>query len=163
MQLSTDRRLPFDAPAAEVWAAMGDVDSYQSWWPWLRTFQARALGVGEIWKCEIVSPLRYTVAFTLKFDVVAAPFHIEASMRGDIVGGAWIDVEERGDQCDVWIRSEIFPASTFLQRLTKFAYPIAKWGHDTVITRGAHQFQAKALSSSGASGTTTSSDPQPSP
>lgn len=154
MQLSTDRRLAFDAPASAVWGAMADVDSYQSWWPWLRTFEANALAVGEIWRCEIVAPLRYTVAFTLKFDVVVAPFHIEASMRGDIVGGAWIDVEERGERCDVWIRSEIFPASRFLRGLTRVLYPVAKSGHDAIITSGAKQFQERALTP-GVADTTT--------
>lgn len=155
MQLSTDRRVAFDAPADRVWAAMANVDAYQSWWPWLRAFDANALAVGEIWRCEVVAPLRYTVAFSLKFDVVAAPFHIEASIRGDILGGAWIDVEERGQHSDVWIRSELVPASTFLRRLTKFAHPIAKAGHDAVITKGAKQFQARALARTGASDTTT--------
>jgi hypothetical protein len=154
MQLSTDRRIAFDASADAVWSAMCDVGSYQSWWPWLRTFDANALEVGQIWRCEIVAPLRYTVAFTLKFDVVAAPFHIEASLRGDILGGAWIDVEERGEQSDVWIRSEIFPASRFLRALTRFAYPIARSGHDAIITSGARQFERRALATAGAADTT---------
>lgn len=145
MQLHTDRRIAFDAPADAVWAAMTDVTAYRSWWPWLRTFEADALATGEIWRCEIVAPLRYTVAFTLKFDVVAAPFHVETSLRGDILGGAWIDVEDRGAQSDVWIRSEIFPSSRFLRGLTRFAYPIAKSGHDAIITSGARQFQQRAL------------------
>ena len=70
MHLATDQRLPFDSDVASVWNAMAKVDAYQQWWPWLRTFEADALAVGEIWKCVIVAPLRYTVSFTLKFDVV---------------------------------------------------------------------------------------------
>ncbi len=145
MHLSTDKRLPFDADVAEVWTAMSKVEAYQGWWPWLAEFDADALATGEIWKCKIVAPLRYTVAFTLKFDVVVPETHVEASLRGDITGGAWIDLEERGDACDVWIRSQLAPSSPFLKMLSTVLYPIAKAGHDAVIENGAKQFQDRAL------------------
>jgi hypothetical protein len=122
------------------------VHSYQSWWPWLQTFEADALAAGEIWRGVIVAPLRYTVGFTLKFDAVMPGHHVEASLRGDITGGAWIDLEERGEGCDLWIRSQLAPASPFLKALTRILYPIAKAGHDAVITNGARQFQERALS-----------------
>jgi uncharacterized protein YndB with AHSA1/START domain len=145
MRLVTDKRLPFAASVDEVWAAMCDVGSYQQWWPWLQTFEAEGLAVGEIWRCDIVAPLRYHVAFTLKFDVVVPATHIECSLRGDITGGAWIDLEERNEQSDVWIRSELAPASTFLRALTRVLYPVALAGHDAVINNGAKQFQERAL------------------
>jgi uncharacterized protein YndB with AHSA1/START domain len=145
MHLATDQRLPFDADVASVWNAMGKVDAYQQWWPWLRTFEANALAVGEIWKCVIVAPLRYTVSFTLKFDVVVPEQHIETSLRGDIAGGAWIDLEERGDESDVWIRSTLAPTSPFLKMLSRVFYPVAKSGHDAIINQGAKQFQERAL------------------
>lgn len=145
MRISTDRRLPFDAAVPRVWDAMADVDSYRQWWPWLRTFDAHALAVGEIWNCAVRAPLGYTVAFTLKFDVVVPEQHVEASLRGDIVGGAWIDLEERGGASDVWIRSELAPASPFLRRLSRFVYPVARAGHDAIISNGARQFQERAL------------------
>ncbi len=145
MRLSTDKRLPFDATVDEVWAAMGDVGSYQKWWPWLHSFEAEELAVGEIWRCDIVAPLRYHVAFSLKFDVVVPATHLECSLRGDITGGAWIDLEQRGEQCDLWIRSELAPASTFLRALTRVLYPVALAGHDAIINSGARQFQERAL------------------
>lgn len=154
MQLVTDKRLPFDASVDNVWAAMADVGAYQTWWPWLRSFDADALEAGAIWRCEIVAPLRYTVAFSLKFDVVVPATHVECSLRGDITGGAWIDLEERGDASDVWIRSQLAPASLFLRRLTRFLYPIALAGHNAVIDNGAKQFQQRALTP-GVSDTTT--------
>lgn len=154
MQLVTDKRLPFDASVDEVWAAMSDVGSYQTWWPWLHAFEADTLAPGAIWRCDIVAPLRYHVAFTLKFDVVVPATHIECSLRGDITGGAWIDLEERGDASDLWIRSELAPASQFLRLLTRVLYPVALAGHDAVINNGARQFQERALTP-GARDTTT--------
>jgi len=145
MHLATDKRLPFDSDVSAVWMAMANVGAYQQWWPWLRTFDANALATGEIWKCEIVAPLRYTVAFTLKFDVVVPETHVEASLRGDITGGAWIDLEERGEASDLWIRSQLAPASPFLRMLSRVLYPVAKAGHDAVIENGAKQFQDRAL------------------
>ena len=155
MQLRTDKRVPFDASVDEVWAAMCNVGSYQQWWPWLEEFHADALAVGETWRCDIRAPLRYHVRFTLKFIVVVPATHIECSLRGDISGGAWIDLEERGDKSDVWIRSEIAPASPFLKTLTRVLYPVALAGHDAVIASGARQFQERALASAGASDTST--------
>lgn len=145
MHLTTDKRLPFDADVAEVWTAMSKVEAYQGWWPWLEEFDANRLAAGEIWKCKIRSPLRYTVAFTLKFDVVVPETHIEASLRGDIVGGAWIDLEDRGGHTDIWIRSQLSPHSRFLKTLTAVLYPVAKYGHDAIIAIGAKQFEEKAL------------------
>ena len=153
MRLSMDKRIPFDASVDEVWAAMSDVGSYQRWWPWLEEFQADTLAVGETWRCDVKAPLRYHVRFTLKFIVVVPATHIECSLRGDIGGGAWIDVEEQGDKCDIWIRSEIYPESTFLKSLTRLLYPVALAGHDAVIANGARQFQQRALTP-GASDTT---------
>ncbi len=154
MRLSTDKRIPFDASVDDMWSAMCDVGSFQRWWPWLDSFQADALAVGETWRCDVRAPLRYHVRFTLKFVVVVPATHLECSLRGDITGGAWIDLEERGEHCDVWIRSEIYPASPFLKTLTRVLYPVALAGHDAVIANGARQFQQRALTP-GASGTTT--------
>lgn len=124
---------------------MTDVTSYQRWWPWLRSFEAATLAVDEVWRCSVKAPLGYSLSFSLKFEVVVPEHHIEASVRGDILGGAWIDLEERGAASDVWVRSMFVPASPFLQRLSKFAPPVARLGHDLLLRQGARQFNERAL------------------
>ena len=143
--MSTDQRFDFDGDVAAVWNALCDVDSYQRWWPWLTEFDARGVAVDEVWKCRVKTLLGYSVSFSLKFDVVVPEHHIEASVRGDILGGAWIDLEERGDKSDVWVRSMFVPASPFLERLSKFAPPLARFGHNWILKTGARQFNEKAL------------------
>lgn len=145
VHIETDRRYPFDGDVGAVWAAMAGVGSYEQWWPWLTEFDANALAVNEVWKCSVRAPLGYKVAFSLKFDVVVPEHHIEASVRGDIIGGAWIDLLERGEATDVWIRSMLIPVAPFLKRLSSAAPPVARFGHNWILRTGARQFNAKAL------------------
>jgi hypothetical protein len=146
VNIVTDQRLAMPADAETVWAAMSNVDAYTTWWPWLVEFDGAPIAVGSIWNCAVQPPLRYRVAFSIKFDVVVPSTHIEASVRGDIVGGAWIDLEPTGNGCDIWIRSGLAPRSQLLRVLSAAMQPVAKWGHDWIISTGAAQFQERALS-----------------
>lgn len=145
MHIETDRRFPFDGDVGAVWSAMANVGSYEQWWPWLKDFDASELGVDQIWNCTVRAPLGYKVSFSLKFDVVVPEHHIEASVRGDIIGGAWIDLLENGDATDVWVRSMLIPVAPFLKRLSSTAPPIARFGHNWILRSGARQFNARAM------------------
>jgi hypothetical protein len=43
MEVQSERRFHFDAEPAELWHAMGSVERYREWWPWLRSFDASGL------------------------------------------------------------------------------------------------------------------------
>ncbi|HVT75434.1 MAG TPA: hypothetical protein VHD87_00275, partial [Acidimicrobiales bacterium] len=101
MDLVTHKTLQFARPRAEVWAAMGDVGSYQRWWPWLRAFEARALASGEAWHCTVRPPLPYTVTFIIAFEDVVAERHAHAHVSGDVAGDATLTLDDADDGCVV--------------------------------------------------------------
>jgi uncharacterized protein YndB with AHSA1/START domain len=151
----THKDLHFAYPLAVVWAAMADDGSYQRWWPWLRTFEARALATGEDWRCVVRPPLPYTVSFTITFDEVVAEEQVVAHVHGDISGTAELTVAAIGDECGVVVRSDLAPQSRFLRVMATTLPPLARFGHDWILSTGAAQFAARALpATSGAPGTT---------
>lgn len=134
---------------------MADVGSYQRWWPWLRTFEAVELERGDVWRCSVSPPLPYTVTFAIAFDDVFPEERIVASVTGDIVGNAELDITDTSTGCEVVVRSDLQPRSPFLRLLAKTLPPVVRYGHDWILATGAAQFEAQALASAGAPDTTT--------
>ena len=71
-------RCRVSAERAAVWAALGDVEAYRDWWPWLRRFEADGLRAGAVWRCLVQPPLPYTVRFDLTLHRVIEPERVEA-------------------------------------------------------------------------------------
>jgi uncharacterized protein YndB with AHSA1/START domain len=156
VELVTHRELHFAHSRAEVWAAMGDVDSYQRWWPWLRTFEAQGLISGGEWRCTVRPPLPYTVSFVITFSDVVAEEHAVARVTGDIAGVAELTLRDRDGGCEVVVRSDLAAQSGFLRVLAATLPPVARYGHDWILSTGAAQFEARAFSpTSGVQDTTT--------
>jgi uncharacterized protein YndB with AHSA1/START domain len=145
MELHSDRRYHFDAEPAKVWGAMGSVERYQEWWPWLRSFEATGLVAGDRWICTVKPPLPYTVHFTVHLEEVVPVARIVAGVSGDIGGRARLDFSAAEDGCIVHLHSDLAPANTLLRVLTRVGRPIARHGHDWVLDVGAGQFASRAL------------------
>ena len=146
VELVTHKTLHFPHARSEVWAAMGDVGSYQQWWPWLRSFDAHALASGDEWRCTVRPPLPYTVSFVIAFDEVVAEERAVTHVRGDIAGTAELTLLGVDGGCDVIVRSDLAPRSGFLRVLAATLPPVARFGHDWILTTGAAQFETRALS-----------------
>lgn len=82
------RRYVFAAPVAQVWAALGTVDRYRAWWPWLGEFRATGLVEGDVWDCEVRPPAPYRLRVSITLGEVSAPTHVRAIVSGDVVGHA---------------------------------------------------------------------------
>jgi hypothetical protein len=145
VELVTHKALHFAYPRDVVWAAMGDVGSYQRWWPWLRSFDASRLATDAIWRCAVRPPLGYTVTFSIAFTRVIEGSLAEARVSGDICGGAELTLTDVDGGCDVVVRSDLEPESRFLRMLSKTVPPVARYGHDWVLSTGARQFEQRAL------------------
>jgi hypothetical protein len=154
VELVTHKALRFAHPRAAVWAAMADVGSYRRWWPWLRAFEARALASGEQWRCTVRPPLPYTVSFVIAFSDVVAEEHAVARVTGDIEGTADLTLRDVAGATEVVVRSDLQPRSGFLRVLATTLPPVARYGHDWILSTGAAQFEARALNV-GAPDTTT--------
>jgi uncharacterized protein YndB with AHSA1/START domain len=147
MELVTHKTLHFPHPREQVWSAMGEVGSYPKWWPWLKSFDADALRTGAVWRCSVSPPLPYTVSFAIEFIEVVECERVQASVSGDISGTAHLVLSDAGKGCDVVVRSDLEPRSTFLRVLAATVPPVARFGHDWILATGAKQFESRALTS----------------
>jgi uncharacterized protein YndB with AHSA1/START domain len=145
VEVRSERRFQFDAAPPALWTALGSVDDYPRWWPWLRRFDARALAPGEEWRCTVKPPLPYVVRFTIRFDRVEAQRRIEATVRGDIEGPAQLLIEPSGAGSAVTLTSSLRPTNTFLKAAAIVGRPLVRYGHDWVLDIGAGQFASRAL------------------
>ncbi|HVX22951.1 MAG TPA: SRPBCC family protein [Acidimicrobiales bacterium] len=149
----SDRRYRFPADRAAVWAAIGSVDRYRAWWPWLRRFQAGDLAAGQVWDCQIQPPMPYLLRFTVTLQQVEAASLVEATIDGDVRGTARLDLADAaGGGCHVRLRSSLVPSNRTLRTVARVARPVAQFGHRWVLDTGARQFQARALRLPGGTG-----------
>jgi uncharacterized protein YndB with AHSA1/START domain len=145
MEVRSERRFRFDATPSALWAALGSVEDYPRWWPWLRQFDARALAADEEWHCTVKPPLPYVVRFTIRFDEVRPERRIAASVSGDIDGPALLGIEPDGEGCAVTLTSSLRPTNTVLRAASIIGRPLVRYGHDWVLDIGAGQFASRAL------------------
>jgi uncharacterized protein YndB with AHSA1/START domain len=148
MEVVSDRRYQLPAPPADVWVALARTDDYRSWWPWLRSFDARGLELGDEWRCTIRPPLPYVVRFRLLIENVERPAAVTARLRGDIEGTARIDLapaDPSAATTELRLRAALAPGSRAFALLARIASPLARRGHDWVLDTGARQFAARAL------------------
>ncbi|MGN6693727.1 MAG: SRPBCC family protein [Aquihabitans sp.] len=131
--MRSDRRVVLDASPAQVWATLEQVDRYRSWWPWLRRLEAERLAAGEAWRCTVTPSLPYRVAFDVLLDEVAEETTVAATVRGDVVGAARIDLAPDGDGTALRLTADLQAANPWLRRLERWAPPVARVGHDQII------------------------------
>jgi len=150
--ITTVHRYSLPLPRHDVWTRISDVSSYRAWWPWLRAFEASALAEGEEWRCEVQPPLPYPVRFRVAIERVDSAALVEARVLGDVVGDAMLTLEDAGGAgardgagCVATLRSSLAPGNTALQLVSRFAAPVARYGHDWVLDSGARQFIARAV------------------
>jgi hypothetical protein len=145
VEIRSDRSWVLPAPPAEVWEAMASVEAYARWWPWLRNLDAAELAAGAVWRCELRPPFRTPMRLAVAFERVEAPHLVTATVAGDVVGPARLELRAHAEGSEVRLRSALAPHSPGLRRLAGVLPPLAKWGHDQVLDRGARQFAARAL------------------
>jgi uncharacterized protein YndB with AHSA1/START domain len=170
--ITTTHRYELPLTRETVWSLIGQVDDYRSWWPWLREFSGQGMTVGEEWRCMVQPPVPYLVRFRVVIEQVEAPALVRARVLGDVVGDATLTLEAPGEpsgeagssvdhgrsaarngdagaQCDVGcvasLQSTLAPGNTALAVVSRFAAPVARFGHDWVLDSAARQFIAKAV------------------
>ncbi len=134
-------------PRQQLWEQISQVARYRTWWSWLRRFDARALAVGEEWRCEVQPPLPYIVRFSVAIEKVEAPGLVYAHVQGDVVGDATLELDEDGEGCRTTLHSSLAPGNAALRLMSRFASPLARVAHDWVLDTGARQFITRATSS----------------
>jgi hypothetical protein len=142
--VESDRRYVLPMSPAKLWSRISDVASYRTWWPWLRVFDGSALAEGDVWRCAVSPPLPYTVRFTVTIGKLVADHLVSAVIAGDITGVARLDVYEAAGGCEVRLISALRPDNRLLRVVATVARPVARYGHDWVLDRGARQFAERS-------------------
>lgn len=145
MHVRSDRRHVFGQERAKVWEAMGRVEEYRRWWPWLRTFEAEALRAGDVWECTVQPPLPYSLRFSIALGEVVPSESVRATVSGDVTGTAELELSDVAEGCAVRLRSNLSPTNPLLRGVALVARPVARFGHDWVIDTGSRQFAERAL------------------
>jgi uncharacterized protein YndB with AHSA1/START domain len=165
VDVRSNRTFVFASSPDVVWAAITDPSRFPGWWPWLRTIDAGTLSPGSVWRCEVKPPLPWTLRFDLVIDDVCPSERVSATVRGDVVGAAVIDlaplphtVDTSGDAsldgqesddgpagCRLTLVSSLSPGRQVLAAAALVARPLVIAGHDWVIDSAARQFADRAL------------------
>lgn len=133
--MHSEHRRHVDATPEAVWRTLEQVERYRVWWPWLRRFDGRTLATGERWTCTVRSALRYPVRFSVDLQEVVAEARVGALVDGDVAGRAVLDLVPQGRGTDLVLVADLHAAHPWLQRLERWARPIARFGHDRIIER----------------------------
>lgn len=145
VRFESDRRYQLPVSPTELWAALTRLDHYQLWWPWLREFDAQLLAGDETWECLVQPPLPYRVRFAVALEEVTAPTTVLASITGDVVGEARLDIVEQPAGSEARLVSHLEPGNGFLKAVARIAAPVVRYGHDWVLDTGARQFIDRAV------------------
>jgi hypothetical protein len=145
VRFESDRRYQLPVSPTELWAALTRLDRYQLWWPWLREFDAQLLAGDETWDCLVQPPLPYRVRFVVALEEVTAPTTVRASITGDVVGEARLDIVEQPDGSEARLVSHLEPGNGVLKAVARVAAPVVRYGHDWVLDTGARQFIDRAV------------------
>ncbi len=144
-RITTVHRYQLPLPRQDVWRLISDVSVYRAWWPWLRAFDAAALAEGEEWRCQVQPPVPYVVRFGVTIGQVEAAALVRATVSGDVVGDATLTLEDADVGCATTLHSSLAPGNAALRLVSRFAAPVARFGHDWILDSGAHQFIARAV------------------
>ncbi len=154
--ITTGHRYELPLGQETVWSLITGVERYQSWWPWLRQFEGSGLSVGDEWRCTVQPPVPYLVRFRVVIDQVEPPSFVRAQVLGDVVGDATLTLEPAAvdaadgngvspTRCVALLHSLLAPGNTALAAVSRFAAPVARFGHDWVLDSAARQFIARAI------------------
>ncbi len=143
--ITTVHRYELQLPRKEVWELISDVSQYRTWWPWLRSFDAVALAEGEEWHCLVQPPMPYLVRFGVTIDHVEVAALVRATVSGDVVGHASLTLDDADGSCTATLYSSLAPGNRALRLMSRFAAPVARFGHDWVLDSGTRQFIARAV------------------
>jgi hypothetical protein len=142
--IDTDRTLRLDAPADDVWSALGRVGDYRTWWPWLREFDGRVLAAGEAWSCRIAPPLPWSLRITVVLDEVGEG-RVDAIVHGDVAGTASVRVDPVGGACELALVASLRAGGGATAVLHRLLPGVSRAAHDRVVDRAFAQFAERAL------------------
>jgi carbon monoxide dehydrogenase subunit G len=135
----------FSVPPTELWDAMGEVDQFESWWPWLEEFRLEgdSLRSGAVLHGVIAPPLPYRMRIRVELTQSEPPHSIAALIHGDLEGEAALELRARGVGSTVEVAWEVEMMQRPMRLADRMAHPLLQWGHDRVVAMTIAGFQGR--------------------
>lgn len=126
------------APPPVVWECLSDVQTWPSWWRWLREVElveeGDEDGVGAVFRQSIVSPLLYGFTWYARLDRVVKPSLIELDSWGALEGrGRFLLVPEGPGMTHFSFTWLVTTAKRWMNVLAPVARPAFVWSHDRLM------------------------------
>lgn len=141
-RLESDRRYHVALDRSTLWRHLLDVPAYPARWPWLESFDGRALVAGEVWHCRVRSPLRLALRFDVRLGHVIPGERVTADIQGDLTGPATLTLADAAGGTELRLVSALVPRSATLAQVARFLPPVARWAHDHLVDTAFDQFTA---------------------
>jgi len=123
-----------------VWAALRDVSSWPTWWPWLKRVDLVAQpvtpdGVGATYRNTVRAPAGYGFVYDTKITAIEPMRLIDADSSGDIAGRGRFIVQVRPDAsiylAFAWL---VETPKLWMTMLAPIARPAFTWNHDRMMS-----------------------------
>jgi hypothetical protein len=134
-------------PPDRLWTTIERFDLFESWWGWLREFQADAAGLvaGNALHGMVVPPLPYRLRLDIRLHQCDRPRSVQAAVGGDVSGRAALRLEDADGGTRVSVSWSLEMRSVPLRLAARLAYPMLRWGHDQVVGMAIAGFRQRAL------------------
>jgi uncharacterized protein YndB with AHSA1/START domain len=141
--LELDRRYVLPAGVEEVWARLADVESFPTWWRWLRDFRVEGDGLrgGTVLHGSVVPPVPYRFRVQIHLEEVEVYQSISARLSGDLTGPARVELAPHPDGCEVAASWAVEMRKPSMRAAARIARPVLVWGHDQVVTTTVRRFR----------------------
>jgi hypothetical protein len=128
-------RFSFDVGPEVIWRSIEHSERFESWWAWLREFRLEGPGLvaGAVLHGVVSPPVPYVMRVRVVLDRCTRPSLIEATVHGDLEGGARLVLAEAGDGTVAEVAWTVEMTQRTMRMASRVAHPFLRWGHDRVI------------------------------
>ncbi len=139
------REHEFPISPQELWDVIGEVDEFETWWPWLEEFylDGGSLKEGAVLHGVIAPPVPYRMRIQVEIMHCEPERRIGALIRGDLEGEASLELTARGTGSIIEVAWTVEMMQRPMRLADRLAHPLLQWGHDRVIEITVAGFQKR--------------------
>ena len=137
----------FPVPPDRLWTVIERFDLFESWWRWLREFQADRAGLvaGNALHGTVVPPVPWRLRIDIRLQRCDRARSVQASVGGDLSGRALLRMEDADGGTQVAMAWSLEMHSVALRVASRLNYSMMRWGHDRVVDMAVAGFRQRAL------------------
>ena len=119
----------------QLWDRIDQFDQFERWWPWLTELQIEGSGLttGTILQGVVNPPLPYRMRLRIELVECVRPRSIDATVGGDLSGGARLRLRPEGGGTSVEAAWTIDVRHQAMRVVGRIGRPVLQWGQDRVV------------------------------